>query len=95
MNVSIDNGQITFSFLGAWTGRNGPGSGHGDGLRVQFYWPYGYYKRRPDQRDRRDLFVTAPTNFRATREIGYWGIGFTILGFGCAADWQDQKLAAG
>lgn len=85
----IDNGQLTLSFAGAWVGRNGSESGHGDGLRLQFYWPHGYYKHRPDQRDHRDFFLTAPTNFRVTCEHGYWGIGFNLLGFGCAADWQN------
>lgn len=91
MIAKVDRGQITFSFNGAWIGKNGPGSGHGDGFRIQFYWPY-YIVRKPNKfRQCWELTLSAKTVFRIvyeTTEGAYFGIGFNTLGFGVAFDYQ-------
>lgn len=93
MKCTINNSQLTLSFLG----RNGPGSGHGNGFRLQFYWPKVIVEnhKRGEQhwsRTHKELFISAPTLLRLVWEDGYYGVGGELLGFGVAMDWQKQTL---
>jgi len=87
MKCQIDKGQLTLSFDGAWIGKDGPGSGHGDGWRIQIYWPYFKWQTYKD-RSYREFLVDVKTVFRIVSEKGYFGIGGQILGFGVAFDYQ-------
>ncbi len=62
-------------------GKDGPGSGHGDGLRIQFYWPRIKIRKG-------ELFIGAPTQLRIVKRPGYFGFGANILGFGMGIDYQ-------
>lgn len=96
MKTEFANGQFTICFGQSAIGKDGKGSGHEDGWRVQFYWPQfniKNYKRGEAswQRAHKEFYFSAGTNIRLVWEEGYCGAGFNILGFGAAVDWQKQK----
>lgn len=98
MKTKLDRDQFTLSFGRAHIGRDGKGSGHRDGFRIQFYWPSlriinTKKTDKPWSRDQKEIALMAGTSFRAVLEPGYWGIGGGILGFGIGMDYQkDENL---
>lgn len=97
VSCCVENGQLTLSFAGAWVGKDGPGSGHRDGFRIQFYWPiikWRNYKRQTEPYPKpahKELFVSMATRCRIVFADGYYGIGGEILGFGIGIDYQKQE----
>lgn len=94
MNYKIENGQTTFCFGNSGILRDGKGSGHNEGFRIQIYYPIIKWKSYDGEfaRASKELYLSASTVFRFVWEENfYFGIGGQILGFGLGIDYQKDE----
>ncbi len=90
-NVQVFNGKLAITWRESHVLVNGPSlSGHKNGFQIQFYWPQFKIRKNP-KGNARELYFSADTTFRVVRKDGYFALGFMVLGFGSAIEYQNLE----